>query len=145
MTQTFGGEVVGDFCFLEDPDPDPALDPPPASLCLTNLPYFERLSDQATVEGDERTVQLLLDYGATVDLPNGNGQLIGNVWGDSFSTGVLPRFRDQLYADLAAEPPRITALVDTTRFSGVQDAPAAVAHMLAGRNVGKVVLHISEH
>jgi hypothetical protein len=82
--------------------------------------------------------------GKTVDLPSGNGRLVGNVWGDSFTAGVLPEWRDRLYADHAAG--RVVALVDTTkRFCGVSEAVDAVEHMLSGRSKGKVVLHVSEH
>jgi NADPH-dependent curcumin reductase CurA len=42
----------------------------------------------------------------------------------------------------------LTALVDDVRpgaprFAGVEQATAAVAHMLAGRNVGKVVVRVA--
>lgn len=80
--------------------------------------------------------------GKTIELPSGEGRvLIGNVWGDAFSSGVLPEMREQLYSDHASGA--ITALVDTTRtFSGVGAAVDAVEHMLSGRSVGKVVLRI---
>ena len=82
--------------------------------------------------------------GKTIELPGGNGRLIGNVWGDSFKAGVLPAFRDQLYADHACG--RLIALVDASdSFRGVGEAVDAVEHMLKGRSIGKVVLHVSKH
>jgi hypothetical protein len=81
--------------------------------------------------------------GKTVDVPSG-GQLIGNVWGDAFSSGVLPGHRDQIYAEHAAGD--LVALVDTTSsFHGVAAAPSAIEHMLAGGSIGKVVLYVSDH
>jgi NADPH-dependent curcumin reductase CurA len=79
----------------------------------------------------------------TLDLPSGEGrQLIGNVWGDSFTSGVLPTITEKIYADHAGGT--LAALVDETRrFEGVAAAPAAVAHMLAGGNTGKVVVYVS--
>lgn len=79
--------------------------------------------------------------GKTVDLPAG-GSLIGNVWGDAFKSGILPGVRDALYHDLAAG--EITALVDESdSFRGVSAIPDAVAHMLSGSNIGKVVARIA--
>lgn len=80
--------------------------------------------------------------GKTVSLPGG-GKLIGNVWGDSFTTGVLPAYRDQVYADHADG--KLIALVDSTKtFRGVEQVAEAVEHMLAGHALGKVVVHISD-
>lgn len=80
--------------------------------------------------------------GKTLELPSGRGQLIGNVWGDSFSAGVLPEYRDRLYADHAAG--RIVALVDQSGdFRGLGQAAAAVEHMLSGQSTGKVVLRVA--
>ena len=56
-----------------------------------------------------------------MQLPSGNGALIGNVWGDAFTAGVLPEMRDRLYADHMRGA--IRALVDDTRtFCGVGEA-----------------------
>ena len=56
-------------------------------------------------------------------------------------SGVLPTIT-KMYADHAGGT--LAALVDETRrFEGVAAAPAAVAHMLAGGNTGKVVVYVS--
>ena len=96
------------------------------------------------VEGVGDIMEDVFRPGKTVDLPGGKGQLIGNVWGDSFRAGVLPAFRDRLYADHAAG--KLLALVDTSAtFDGVGEAADAVEHMLSGRSTGKVVLRMSGH
>jgi len=131
-----GGALLGAVCAN--------LKPEGRVLIVGSISQYPH-NDETPHHGVEGVGDIMDDVfrpGRTVELPNG-GRLIGNVWGDAFSTGVLPAFRDRLYADLAAG--EIRALVDGTRFCGVSEAPAAVAHMLAGRNTGKTVLHVSEH
>ena len=77
--------------------------------------------------------------GETVELEGGR-RIVGNVWGDAFSSGVLPTVREELNALHAAG--EIVALVDTTASfgAGVDDVPAAVEHMLSGASAGKVTV-----
>jgi hypothetical protein len=76
--------------------------------------------------------------GKTVEL-EGGGSLIGNVWGDSFASGILPSVREELNALHAAG--EIQALVDTTAsFAGIEAVPGAVEHMLSGASAGKVTV-----
>lgn len=89
--------------------------------------------------------------GETVDLGNGRS-IVGNVWGDAFGAlepdgqRTLTAIRDSMYE--RHKRGELTALVDdrqpgAPRFAGVEQAAAAVAHMLAGRNVGKVVVRVA--
>jgi len=89
--------------------------------------------------------------GETVDLGEGRS-IVGNVWGDAFSAleldgqRTLTAVRDNVYERHGRG--ELTALVDDVRpgaprFVGVEQAAAAVAHMLAGRNVGKVVVRVA--
>jgi NADPH-dependent curcumin reductase CurA len=39
---------------------------------------------------------------------------------------------------------KLRVLVDSTPFHGVEAVPAAVEHLLSGRNLGKVVVRIAE-
>lgn len=91
--------------------------------------------------------------GETVELDETGRRLVGNVWGDAFGAvepngeRTLTVIRDAMYARHARG--ELTALVDDARpgaprFEGVESAVDAVAHMLAGRNVGKVVVRMSD-
>tara|TARA_B100000795_G_C22484399_1_gene317872 strand:- start:17 stop:277 length:261 start_codon:yes stop_codon:yes gene_type:complete len=77
---------------------------------------------------------------------------VGNVWGDAFGAlepdgqRTLTAIRENMYERHGRG--ELTALVDDVRpgaprFVGVEQAEAAVAHMLAGRNVGKVVVRVA--
>ena len=94
------------------------------------------------IEGVGDIMDEVFRPGKTVDVPSG-GQLIGNVWGDAFQTGVLPQYRDRLYEQHSRG--ELVALVDHgSTFRGVGEAPDAVEHMLSGKSIGKVVVHVSE-
>ena len=57
----------------------------------------------------------------TLDLPSGEGrQLIGNVWGDSFTSGVLPTITENIYADHAGGT--LAALVDENHLVSAREA-----------------------
>ena len=65
--------------------------------------------------------------------------MIGNVWGDSFTSGILPGVREELNALHAAG--EVRALVDTTAsFTGIETVSGAVEHMLSGISAGKVTV-----
>ena len=131
-----GGPLLGGICANLKPDG--------RVLVVGSISQYPHNLEKAPhgVEGLGDIMDDVFRPGKTVDLPSG-GQLIGNVWGDSFSTGVLPAYRDRIYADHAAG--KLVSLVDTSQtFRGLAQAPDAVEHMLAGRNTGKVVLYVSD-
>jgi len=71
----------------------------------------------------------------TVDLGRGR-QLIGNVWGDAFSSGALGPARERLLQMYTTG--KIRSLLKTKSFVGLGSIPDAVDYMLSGSSIGKV-------
>ena len=131
-----GGPLLGAICANLKPDGK--------VLVVGSISQYPHNAEKAAhgVEGLGDIMDDVFRPGKTVELPNG-GKLIGNVWGDSFSSGVLPAYRDRIYADHAAG--KLVSLVDKSlAFRGVAQVVDAVDHMLSGRNMGKVVVHVSD-
>jgi len=82
--------------------------------------------------------------GATLDLQRENCKLIGNVWGDAFTSGEIGDYNDRLY-ELYGDG-KIKALLDPNHvFLGVDSICDAVDHMLSRKSIGKVTATISSH
>jgi len=103
---------------------------------ISTYPHNTKPTDHG-IEGLE-DLMTIFRAGKTVDLGGGR-KLIGNVWGDAFATGVLPSARERLL-ELHAKR-SVRALVDRKRFEGVGSIADAVAYMLSGESIGKVVVH----
>ncbi|KAL3914641.1 MAG: hypothetical protein SGPRY_007557 [Prymnesium sp.] len=132
-----GGPLLGAICAN--------LSPSGTVLLVGSISQYPHNKEKPPhgVDGIGDVMDDIFRPGKILELPNGRGRLVGNVWGDSRSAGVLPEFLERLYQSHAKG--KITALIDDTQvFCGLKQAVGAVEHMLSGRSMGKVVLYLTD-
>jgi len=106
---------------------------------ISTYPHNETRS-QHGIEGVKDIMDIFAS-GETLDLPEGR-QIIGNVWGDAFTSGAIVQERDRIHN--LYEKGQIRALVEEREFKGLESVPDAVDYMLSGTSIGKVWVRCCE-